>query len=212
MPNITKKKQNCSAGRIQLKTVTIATNMAGRGTDIVLGEGVKELGGLYIIGTERHEARRIDNQLRGRSGRQGDPGFTQFYISLEDDLMRRFGADNITGLMDKIGMDDDMPIENKMISKSIETAQKRVEARNFEIRKNVLEYDNVMNKQREVIYGQRRQVLMGDNMSASIQGMVESIASDVLEEIAAAGKYPEEWDLDLLQQRMNEAFALPEPL
>lgn len=186
--------------------------MAGRGTDIVLGEGVKELGGLYIIGTERHESRRIDNQLRGRSGRQGDPGFTQFYISLEDDLMRRFGADNITGLMDKIGMDDDMPIENKMISKSIETAQKRVEARNFEIRKNVLEYDNVMNKQREVIYGQRRQVLMGDNMSASIQGMVESIASDVLEEIAAAGKYPEEWDLDLLQQRMNEAFALPEPL
>ncbi|MBQ2905574.1 MAG: preprotein translocase subunit SecA, partial [Peptococcaceae bacterium] len=123
----------------QSKMVTIATNMAGRGTDIVLGEGVKDLGGLYIIGTERHEARRIDNQLRGRSGRQGDPGFTQFYISLEDDLMRRFGADNITGIMDKIGMDDDMPIENKMISKSIETAQKRVEVRNFEIRKNVLE-------------------------------------------------------------------------
>ncbi len=196
----------------QMKTVTIATNMAGRGTDIVLGEGVKELGGLYIIGTERHEARRIDNQLRGRSGRQGDPGFTQFYISLEDDLMRRFGADNITGLMDKIGMDDDMPIENKMISKSIETAQKRVEARNFEIRKNVLEYDNVMNKQREVIYGQRRQVLMGENMSQSIQGMIETIADEILEEIFAAGKYPEEWDLDLLQQRMNEAFFLPEPL
>lgn len=196
----------------QMKTVTIATNMAGRGTDIVLGEGVKALGGLYIIGTERHEARRIDNQLRGRSGRQGDPGFTQFYISLEDDLMRRFGADNITGLMDKIGMDDDMPIENKMISKSIETAQKRVEARNFEIRKNVLEYDNVMNKQREVIYGQRRQVLMGENMSQSIQGMIASIANDILEEVAAAGKYPEEWDLDLLQQRMNDAFFLPEPL
>ncbi|MBQ3119674.1 MAG: preprotein translocase subunit SecA, partial [Peptococcaceae bacterium] len=150
----------------QSKMVTIATNMAGRGTDIVLGEGVKDLGGLYIIGTERHEARRIDNQLRGRSGRQGDPGFTQFYISLEDDLMRRFGADNITGIMDKIGMDDDMPIENKMISKSIETAQKRVEVRNFEIRKNVLEYDDVMNKQREVIYGQRRQILMGENMTA----------------------------------------------
>ena len=196
----------------QMKTVTIATNMAGRGTDIVLGEGVKDLGGLYIIGTERHEARRIDNQLRGRSGRQGDPGFTQFYISLEDDLMRRFGADNITGLMDKIGMDDDMPIENKMISKSIETAQKRVEARNFEIRKNVLEYDNVMNKQREVIYGQRRQVLMGENMSQSIQGMIESIANDILEEVAAAGKYPEEWNLDLLQQRMNDAFFLPDPL
>ena len=196
----------------QSKMVTIATNMAGRGTDIVLGEGVKDMGGLYIIGTERHEARRIDNQLRGRSGRQGDPGFTQFYISLEDDLMRRFGADNITGIMDKIGMDDDMPIENKMISKSIETAQKRVEVRNFEIRKNVLEYDDVMNKQREVIYGQRRQILMGENMEASIRAMVETIASSILEEIAAAGKYPEEWDLDLLQQRMNEAFALTEVL
>ena len=196
----------------QRQTVTIATNMAGRGTDIVLAEGVKDLGGLYIIGTERHEARRIDNQLRGRSGRQGDPGFTQFYISLEDDLMRRFGSDNIAGLMDKIGMDDDMPIENKMISKSIETAQKRVESRNFEIRKNVLEYDNVMNQQREVIYAQRRQVLMGENMSASIQGMIESIATGILEEISAAGKYPEEWDLDLLQQRMNEAFFLQAPL
>ena len=196
----------------QKQTVTIATNMAGRGTDIVLGEGVKDLGGLYIIGTERHEARRIDNQLRGRSGRQGDPGFTQFYISLEDDLMRRFGSDNIAGLMDKIGMDYDMPIENKMISKSIETAQKRVESRNFEIRKNVLEYDNVMNQQREVIYAQRRQVLMGENMSASIQGMIESIATGILEEISAAGKYPEEWDLDLLQQRMNEAFFLQAPL
>ena len=196
----------------QSKMVTIATNMAGRGTDIVLGEGVKDMGGLYIIGTERHEARRIDNQLRGRSGRQGDPGFTQFYISLEDDLMRRFGADNITGIMDKIGMDDDMPIENKMISKSIETAQKRVEVRNFEIRKNVLEYDDVMNKQREVIYGQRRQILMGENMAASIRAMVETIASSILEEIAAAGKYPEEWDLDLLQQRMYEAFALTEVL
>jgi len=196
----------------QRQTVTIATNMAGRGTDIVLGEGVKDLGGLYIIGTERHEARRIDNQLRGRSGRQGDPGFTQFYISLEDDLMRRFGSDNIAGLMDKIGMDDDMPIENKMISKSIETAQKRVESRNFEIRKNVLEYDNVMNQQREIIYAQRRQVLMGENMSASIQGMIESIATGILEEISAAGKYPEEWDLDLLQQRMNEAFFLQAPL
>ncbi len=196
----------------QSKMVTIATNMAGRGTDIVLGEGVKDMGGLYIIGTERHEARRIDNQLRGRSGRQGDPGFTQFYISLEDDLMRRFGADNITGIMDKIGMDDDMPIENKMISKSIETAQKRVEVRNFEIRKNVLEYDDVMNKQREVIYGQRRQILMGENMASSIRGMVETISSSILEEIAAAGKYPEEWDLDLLQQRMVEAFALTESL
>ena len=192
--------------------VTIATNMAGRGTDIVLGEGVKELGGLYIIGTERHESRRIDNQLRGRSGRQGDPGFTQFYISMEDDLMRRFGGDNLTGLMDKIGMDDDMPIENKMITKSIETAQRRVEGRNFEIRKNVLEYDNVMNKQREVIYGQRRKVLVGENVSGSVQSMCETLSTEALEEVAAGGKYPEEWDLDLLEQRMEELFALTEPL
>ena len=192
--------------------VTIATNMAGRGTDIVLGDGVKDLGGLYIIGTERHESRRIDNQLRGRSGRQGDPGFTQFYISMDDDLMRRFGGDNLTGLMDKIGMDDDMPIENKMITKSIETAQRRVEGRNFEIRKNVLEYDNVMNKQREVIYGQRRKVLVGENISGSVQAMCETLATQALEEVSAAGKYPEEWDLDLLEQRMEEFFAITEPL
>lgn len=196
----------------QRSAVTIATNMAGRGTDIVLGEGVKELGGLYIIGTERHESRRIDNQLRGRSGRQGDPGFTQFYISLEDELMRRFGADNITGIMDKIGMDDDMPIENKMISRSIETAQKRVEARNFEIRKNVLEYDNIMNKQREIIYAQRRQVLMGENMSESIINMVEVVAANIVDEVAGGEKYPEQWDMELLQQRMQEAFFLPEPV
>lgn len=192
--------------------VTIATNMAGRGTDIVLGEGVKELGGLYIIGTERHEARRIDNQLRGRSGRQGDPGFTQFYISLEDDLMRRFGSDNIAGIMDKIGMDDTMPIENKMITRSIETAQKRVENRNFEIRKNVLEYDNVMNKQREIIYGQRRQVLMGENMSESILHMIEVVADSIVEEVAGGEQYPEQWDLELLQQKVQEAFLLPEPI
>lgn len=192
--------------------VTIATNMAGRGTDIVLGEGVKELGGLYIIGTERHEARRIDNQLRGRSGRQGDPGFTQFYISLEDDLMRRFGSDNIAGIMDKIGMDDTMPIENKMITRSIETAQKRVENRNFEIRKNVLEYDNVMNKQREIIYGQRRQVLMGENMSESILHMIEVVTDSIVEEVAGGEQYPEQWDLELLQQKVQEAFLLPEPI
>lgn len=192
--------------------VTIATNMAGRGTDIVLGEGVKELGGLYIIGTERHEARRIDNQLRGRSGRQGDPGTTQFYISLEDDLMRRFGADNIQGIMDKIGMDDDMPIENGMISRSIEGAQKKVEARNFEIRKNVLEYDNVANKQREVIYGQRRQVLTGENMQDSILHMIELTAEMIVDEVADELKYPEEWDLPSLAQKVYEMFLLKTPL
>lgn len=192
--------------------VTIATNMAGRGTDIVLGEGVTDLGGLYIIGTERHEARRIDNQLRGRSGRQGDPGTTQFYISLEDDLMRRFGADNIQGIMDKIGMDDDMPIENGMISRSIENAQKKVEARNFEIRKNVLEYDNVANKQREVIYGQRRQVLVGEQVEDSVLNMVELTAEMIVQEVAGELKYPEEWDLETLNQKAREMFLLREPL
>jgi len=196
----------------QKGAVTIATNMAGRGTDIVLGEGVKELGGLYIIGTERHESRRIDNQLRGRSGRQGDPGFTQFYISLEDDLMRRFGADNITGIMDKIGMDDDMPIENKMITRSIETAQRRVEARNFEIRKTVLEYDDIMNQQREIIYKQRRQVLMGENMVESIMDMLDVVAADIVSEVAGGEKYPEQWDMSILQQKMQEAYFLPTPI
>ena len=136
--------------------VTIATNMAGRGTDIVLGEGVVELGGLHIIGTERHESRRIDNQLRGRAGRQGDPGSSQFYVSMEDDIMRLFGSERIMGIMDRLGWEEDQVIDHPQISKGIENAQKRVESRHFEIRKQVLEYDDVMNQQREVIYGQRR--------------------------------------------------------
>lgn len=131
--------------------VTIATNMAGRGTDIMLGEGVAEIGGLHIIGTERHESRRIDNQLRGRAGRQGDPGSSQFYLSLEDDLMRRFGAENIMGMMDRLGFEEDQPIESKLITKAIESAQKRVEGNNFDVRKIVLQYDDVMNQQREII-------------------------------------------------------------
>ena len=135
--------------------MTIATNMAGRGTDIKLGEGVRELGGLHIIGTERHEARRIDNQLRGRAGRQGDPGSSRFYVSLEDDLMRRFGSERIAGMMDKLGVDDDTPIESGMISKSIESAQTKVEGYNFDLRKHVVEYDDVVNKQREKIYEDR---------------------------------------------------------
>ena len=139
--------------------VTIATNMAGRGTDIVLGEGVKELGGLHILGTERHESRRIDNQLRGRSGRQGDPGSSRFYLSLEDNLMRIFGSERISGLMEKLGMKEGEPIENRMVSKAIENAQKRVEGHNFEIRKTLLDYDNVMNQQREVIYSLRRDLM-----------------------------------------------------
>ncbi|RNC28859.1 MAG: Protein translocase subunit SecA [Candidatus Dichloromethanomonas elyunquensis] len=175
--------------------VTIATNMAGRGTDIVLGERVKELGGLHIIGTERHESRRIDNQLRGRSGRQGDTGSSQFYISLDDDLMRLFGGDNIAGLMDRLGMDDSIPVESKIVSKSIETAQKRVENRNFDIRKHVLNYDDVMNKQREIIYSQRRAVLTGENLKDQVLEMTDKVIADTLARYSGNSPYPEDWDL-----------------
>ncbi|MDR1604352.1 MAG: preprotein translocase subunit SecA [Gracilibacteraceae bacterium] len=175
--------------------VTIATNMAGRGTDIVLGEGVANLGGLHIIGTERHESRRIDNQLRGRSGRQGDMGSTQFYISMEDDLMRLFGGENLVGLMDKLGMNDEMPIESRLVSKQIENAQKRVEARNFEIRKHVLNYDDVMNQQREIIYSQRREVLTGKDIKDQIWQMVETVTDDILARFSSESPYPEEWNM-----------------
>lgn len=186
--------------------VTIATNMAGRGTDIILGSEVPSLGGLHIIGTERHESRRIDNQLRGRAGRQGDPGSSQFFISLEDDLMRLFGAENIMGVMDKLGMDDSIPITSKMISRSIETAQRRVENRNFEIRKNVLEYDDVMNLQREVIYAQRRMVLMGENLRESIIEMLSTVVTDTVEMFSAQSPYPEEWDLNSFLEYMDNLF------
>ncbi len=177
-------------------TVTIATNMAGRGTDIVLGEGVQALGGLYVLGTERHESRRIDNQLRGRSGRQGDPGESRFYVSLEDDLMRLFGSSNIEGLMDRLGMDDSIPIENKLISKAIENAQKKVETRNFGIRKNVLEYDDVINKQRVVIYGERKKVLYGEDLKETIAAMIDDVISQVVDGFAGELKYSDEWDLE----------------
>lgn len=243
--------------------VTVSTNMAGRGTDIILGgnpgflareemlgmgfephlieeaashnpevpeevsrarevynqihlvkqketdrehEEVVQAGGLHIIGTERHESRRIDNQLRGRAGRQGDPGSSQFYISLEDDLMRLFGAENIMGLMDRLGMDDTMPIENSMISRAIETAQRRVEARNFDIRKNVLEYDDVMNQQREVIYGQRRSVLMGQDVKDSVLDMIEKVVQKTVDRFAGGSKYPEDWDLKSLLEQARNSF------
>ncbi len=187
--------------------VTIATNMAGRGTDIVLGTGVAELGGLHIIGTERHESRRIDNQLRGRSGRQGDPGSSRFYLSLEDDLMRLFGSDNIAGIMDKLGMEEDEPIEHSLITKSIEQAQKKVEARNFDIRKYVLEYDNVMNQQREVIYSQRRKILTGDNLKENIYNMIEKIIDFGMDVYANEKVYPEEWDYAGLIEYCEGYFA-----
>lgn len=165
----------------QKDTVTIATNMAGRGTDIILGEGVKERGGLHIIGTERHESRRIDNQLRGRAGRQGDRGSSQFYISLEDDLMRLFGGDRVSSLMDTLNVDEDIPIEHNILTRAIENAQRRVEARNFDIRKHVLEYDDVMNKQREIIYGQRQQVLADEDLESVILNMIETVIADIVE-------------------------------
>ncbi|MCR4441623.1 MAG: preprotein translocase subunit SecA [Peptococcaceae bacterium] len=243
--------------------VTVSTNMAGRGTDILLGgnpgylarqemlkqgyeshvieeaasysavedpgilrarehyrrlyeakkvetdkehEEVVKLGGLHIIGTERHESRRIDNQLRGRSGRQGDPGSSQFYISLEDDLMRLFGAENIMGLMDRLGMDDSIPIENNLISRAIENAQRRVESRNFDIRKHVLEYDDVMNQQREVIYGQRRKVLMGEDMKESILEMIGKVVNRTVDRFAGESRYSEEWDLKGMLEQARHVF------
>ena len=187
--------------------VTIATNMAGRGTDIVLGDGVPDLGGLHIIGTERHESRRIDNQLRGRSGRQGDPGSSRFYLSLEDDLMRLFGADHISSLMDKLGMEEDEPIEHALISRSIEQAQKKVEAHHFNTRKHVLEYDDVMNQQREVIYGQRRQILHGENLRENIFFMIGKLADRGLQLFADEKSHPEDWDFDALIEYAEDLFA-----
>lgn len=243
------------AGR--LGAVTIATNMAGRGTDIVLGgnpeflakselqrqlraaaqaqgvaeeelevdpqlyqeilkrskaetdreqEAVRQRGGLHIIGTERHDARRIDNQLRGRSGRQGDPGSSRFYISLEDDLMRLFGTEMIGGIMDRLGMDDTTPIEHNMISKALENAQRKVENRNFEIRKNVLQYDDVMNQQREVIYAQRKKVLYGENLRDSILDMLEKVIDSAINTYAGDSQYPEEWDLENLLEFAEQCF------
>ncbi|GFP25171.1 preprotein translocase subunit SecA, partial [Candidatus Hakubella thermalkaliphila] len=177
-------------------TVTIATNMAGRGVDIVLEEGVPDLGGLHIIGTERHESRRIDNQLRGRSGRQGDPGSSQFFLSLEDDLMKMFGMDRVRPLMDRFNFPEDEPISHNLVSKSIETAQKQVESRNFNIRKNVLEYDDVMNKQREVIYQQRDRILEGDDLSDKVNEMTAEVVGSVLRAFTSNSSYPEEWDLE----------------
>ena len=253
------------AGRLGM--VTLATNMAGRGTDIILGgnpeylakeellrqgvdpevvteasacskpssddvaqvreqyrqlvarfkketdaehEQVVALGGLHIIGTERHESRRIDNQLRGRAGRQGDPGASRFYASLEDDLMRLFGSDNIAGVMDKLGMDDSVPVEHKLVTRSIESAQKKVENRNFDMRKHVLEYDDVMNQQREVIYSQRRRVLMGEDLQESLQEMIYQVIETAVEQYTAEGKYSEDWDLEELVKYGEQIFLRPE--
>ncbi|WP_376787537.1 preprotein translocase subunit SecA [Candidatus Minimicrobia vallesae] len=154
--------------------ITLATNIAGRGTDIKLGQGVKKLGGLVVIGSERHESRRIDNQLRGRGGRQGDPGETQFYVSTEDDLMRIFQGERIASLMDRLGVDDDTPIRTRAVSKTLEAAQKRVEGYNFDTRKNVVQYDNVINRHRRVVYVMRRRILEGDNIKPEIERLLRA--------------------------------------
>jgi preprotein translocase subunit SecA len=223
--------------------VTIATNMAGRGTDIVLGgnpEGlarqmlkgkeytpdewektlaqcreqcatekdkVLSAGGLHILGTERHESRRIDNQLRGRSGRQGDPGSSRFYLALEDDLLRIFGSDRISGLMERLGMEEDIPIEHRMVSRSIESAQKRVEDHNFEMRKHVLEYDDVMNQQRKVIYEQRRQILSGENLKDDVLGLAEQLFDGLFGFYCPEDAYPETWDLVGLRETLAAKFS-----
>ena len=204
------KEAEIVANAGQMGMVTIATNMAGRGTDITLGEDVPELGGLAILGTERHESRRIDNQLRGRSGRQGDPGSSQFFLSLEDDLMRIFGADNITGIMDKLGMEEDEPIEHSLITKSIERAQKKVEDHNYNIRKYVLEYDDVMNQQREVLYEQRRRILRNESLRETINEMIDKLVTDSVDAYADEKLYPEEWDYEGLYKHLSQYFLTEE--
>jgi preprotein translocase subunit SecA len=189
--------------------VTIATNMAGRGTDIKLGEGVAQIGGLHIIGTERHESRRIDNQLRGRSGRQGDPGSTRFYVSLEDEVMRLFGGERMNNIMERVGFSDEAPIESGLVTKSLERAQSKVEAHNYEIRKHVLEYDDVMNKQREVIYGDRRAILRGEFDSR--QFMLQTLEAKVdsaIQENAPENAHPSDWDLEEMLNQLEMIFPI----
>lgn len=192
----------------QKGAVTIATNMAGRGTDIKLEEGVQELGGLKIIGTERHESRRIDNQLRGRSGRQGDPGESRFYISMEDDLMRLFGSERTMKIVDAMGLDEDEPIEHSLLTKAIENAQKKVEGNNFAIRKHLLEYDQVMNEQRETIYGERKRVLFGENLRNSIMKMIQSIVDKTVDLYTGESELPEDWDMKALSEQLNAIIPI----
>ncbi|MCE9626977.1 MAG: SEC-C domain-containing protein, partial [Candidatus Eisenbacteria bacterium] len=194
----------------QKGAVTIATNMAGRGTDIKLGEGVAELGGLHILGTERHESRRIDRQLRGRAGRQGDPGSSRFYLSLEDDLMRLFGAERISGLMEKMGVEEGEVIEHGMVTSAIGRAQKRVEAHNFDIRKHLLEYDNVMNKQREEVYRQRDEALLSEDISARVLDDLKDVVSDRVAQYATDSVHRAEWNLRGLADEL--AYLCMSPL
>jgi len=190
----------------QMGAVTISTNMAGRGTDIVLGEAVTDLSGLHILGTERHESRRIDNQLRGRSGRQGDPGSSRFYLSLEDDLLRIFGGERITGIMENLGMEEGAPIEHNLISRAIENAQAKVEGHNFDIRKQLLEYDDVMNQQREVIYRQRREALDGKSLKNSIIEMIRDKAEEIADDFAGEKAHAEDWDIKEIRDAVYKQY------
>ena len=192
----------------ELDAVTIATNMAGRGTDVKLDEGVTEIGGLKIIGTERHESRRIDNQLRGRAGRQGDPGESKFYISMEDELMRLFGSERTMKLVDAMGLSEDEPIEAGMLTKAIENAQKKVEGNNFAIRKHLLEYDQVMNEQREIIYGERHRVLVGENLRSNIISMIGDVVDRYVDTYTAESEFPEEWDMVGLSENLGSIIPI----
>ncbi|HEX6680587.1 MAG TPA: preprotein translocase subunit SecA [Gaiellaceae bacterium] len=211
--NVLNAKEHEREGEIivdagQKHAVTIATNMAGRGVDIKLGEGVRELGGLYVLGTERHEARRIDNQLRGRSGRQGDPGESRFYLSGQDDLVRLFAGDRIHNIMERFKVPDDQPMEAGILSRQIENAQKKVEEQNFVSRKNVLKYDDVLNKQRTVIYDQRRRVLEGQDLSGEARAWVEEVVARIVTQFTEA-QYAEEWDLEGLVKAMDALYVQP---
>jgi len=201
------KEAEIIANAGQKKTVTISTNMAGRGTDIVLGEGVRELGGLHILGTERHESRRVDNQLRGRSGRQGDPGTSRFYLSLEDDLLRIFGSDRISSIMERLGIEEGEPIEHGLISRAIENAQKKVEAHNFDIRKHLLEYDDVMNKHREIIYSLRRDILEGDRIGEIIEDMIDEKVEGLVDQWIDPEAYPEDWNIKDFKGHVSRLFG-----
>lgn len=204
-----KEEAEIIANAGQKGAVTISTNMAGRGTDIKLGDGVTELGGLHILGTSRHESRRIDNQLRGRSGRQGDPGSSRFYLSLKDDLLRIFGGDKIHAVMDRLGIEEGEHIEHTFISKAIENAQAKVEGHNFEIRKHLLEYDDVMNQQREVIYRQRRQALQEDNLKSVILEMIEDKAYELVNEFSDEKAPIKDWDMEGLESGAKKLFGFP---
>src|SRR5713101_1087980 len=195
----------------QPSAVTIATNMAGRGTDIVLGPAVAEGGGLHIVGTELHESRRIDNQLRGRAGRQGDPGSSRFFLSLEDDLLRIFGADRIQGLMQRLGMEEGVPIEHRLITRAISNAQSKVEAHNFDIRKHLLEYDDVMNKQREVVYTRRRGLLSGEALRDEVMEIADGLAEDTVTAVVDTDVAPSEWDWKALEDAIARQFAIRIP-